>query len=195
MQTNSNNGKMKNFPSLKNHLLIAMPSLTDGHFKRSVMLLCEHNEEGAMGIIINHPLEFSTMELLEHMTIPCDKNRNINPIFAGGPVQVDRGFVIHRAEKLWKSSVNITQQICVTTSADILHAIGRNEIEKEAFIALGYAGWEAGQLEQEILDNTWLTAPMNADIIFSTDIDQRWEKSVQLLGINPVNLSNFSGHA
>lgn len=186
---------MSEFPSLKNHLLIAMPSLQDMNFSRSVTLLCEHNEEGAMGIVINHPLDFSTNELLEHMEIPCQDNRNLNPVFAGGPVQIDRGFVIHRAEKLWKSSIRLDKNISITTSADILHAIGRHEVDDEAFVALGYAGWEAGQLEKEILENSWLTAPLDADIIFDTEIEKRWEKSAELLGININSLTNFSGHS
>ncbi|MCW8876709.1 MAG: YqgE/AlgH family protein [Kangiellaceae bacterium] len=186
---------MSKFPSLKNHLLIAMPTLKDIHFSRSVTLLCEHNEDGAMGLVINHPLEFSTTELLEHMEIPCSLNQNINPVFAGGPVQVDRGFVVHRAENIWKSSIILDKDISITTSSDILHAIGRHEISDEAFIALGYAGWEAGQLEREIMENSWLTVPVDPSIIFSTDIEKRWEKAVEILGIDPNNLSEFAGHA
>lgn len=183
------------FPSLKNHLLIATPTLNDIEFSRSVTLLCEHNKEGAMGIIINHPLNFSTNELLEHMEIPCLQNRNINPVFSGGPVQIDRGFVIHRADQLWKSSIKLSNNISVTTSSDILHAIAKQEISNEAFVALGYAGWDAGQLEQEILDNSWLTVPIDPDILFATDIDKRWEKAAQLIGIDINNLSHFAGHS
>jgi putative transcriptional regulator len=183
------------FPSLKNHLLIAMPSLNDLDFSHSVTLLCEHNEDGAMGIVINQPLDFSTEELLDHMEIPRSLNQNINPVFAGGPVQVDRGFVIHKAEQLWKSSIQLNADVSVTTSSDILHAIGRHEVSNEAFIALGYAGWEAGQLEQEILDNAWLTVEVDADILFATDIDKRWEKAMQLLGFDANNLSSLAGHA
>ncbi len=183
------------FPSLKNHLLIAMPSLKDPNFSRSVTLLCEHNEDGAMGIVINHPLEFSTSELLAHMEIPASQNQNINPVFAGGPVQIDRGFVIHRADKLWKSSIRLEQDISITTSSDILHAIARHEIDNEAFVALGYAGWDAGQLEQEIIDNAWLTVAIDPKVIFSTEIDKRWETALQLLGVTAENLSGFAGHA
>jgi putative transcriptional regulator len=185
----------KQFPSLRNHLLIAMPALDDLNFSHSVMLLCEHNEDGAMGIVINHPLDFSTSDLLEHMEIPSSNNQNINPVFAGGPVQVDRGFVIHRAAKLWKSSIRLDKDISITTSSDILHAIARQEIDDEAFIALGYAGWEAGQLEQEILDNAWLTVAIDPEVIFLTDASKRWEKAMQLLGFDANNLSSFAGHA
>jgi len=186
---------MTKFPSLKNHLLIAMPSLKDYNFSQSVTLLCEHNEDGAMGIVINHPLDISTADLLEHMKIPCLQNQNIKPVFAGGPVQIDRGFVIHRAQTLWKSSIQLKDNISVTTSADILHAIGRREVDDESFVALGYAGWGAGQLEQEILDNSWLTVPLDPEIIFSTAVNQRWQKAMQLLGFEPSNLSHFFGHA
>ncbi|WP_196138761.1 YqgE/AlgH family protein [Aliikangiella sp. G2MR2-5] len=186
---------MSKFPSLKNHLLIAMPSLKDANFSRSVTLLCEHNADGAMGLVINHPLDFSTSDLLEHMEIPCSHNHNINPVFAGGPVQVDRGFVIHRADKLWKSSISLENNISVTTSSDILHAIGRHEVDDDAIIALGYAGWEAGQLEYEIMENSWLTVPLNPEIIFSTDIDKRWEKAAELLGVDITTLTHTSGHA
>jgi putative transcriptional regulator len=186
---------MKKFPSLKNHLLIAMPNLKDSSFEQSVTLLCEHNEDGAMGIIINHPLDFSTFELLEHMSIPCAEARNINPVFAGGPVQQDRGFVIHQADKIWKSSIILDQDISVTTSTDILHAIGRHELNNQAFIALGYAGWDAGQLEQEIMENSWLTVPLTPHIVFATEANKRWEEAINLLGIDPHNLSDITGHA
>ncbi len=188
---------MSDFVSLKNHLLIAMPSLQDHNFAKSVTLVCEHNPDGAMGIVINHPLDFSTKELLSHMEIPTsdDQSQNINPVFAGGPVQTDRGFVVHRAEQLWKSSIQLEDQISITTSSDILHAIARHEVSNEAFVALGYAGWEAGQLEQELLENSWLTVPVDADILFNTDIEKRWESAAKLLGIDINNISASSGHA
>ncbi|MDH5433920.1 MAG: YqgE/AlgH family protein [Gammaproteobacteria bacterium] len=183
------------FPSLKNQFLIAMPSLNDGSFTRSVMLMCEHNEDGAMGIVINQPLNFSTPELLEHLSIPCKRIPNNNPVLAGGPVQVDRGFVIHRANQLWQSSLNLEQNISVTTSSDILHAIAKEELDNDTFIALGYAGWDAGQLEREMLENSWITAPIDPEIIFSTPVEQRWQKAIQSLGIDVSLLSSGAGHA
>ena len=186
---------MREFSSLKNQLLIAMPSLKDADFCQSVTLICEHNDEGAMGIVINHPLELSTVELLEHMDIPCSRSRNINPVLAGGPVQTDRGFVIHRAEKLWKSSIQMAQDIAITTSSDILHAMGRQEISNDAFVALGYAGWGPGQLEQEILANSWLNIPLEAEILFETNIDARWNKAANSLGFDINQLSYFCGNA
>ena len=186
---------MKEFSSLKNQLLIAMPNLRDGDFSESVTLICEHNAEGAMGIVINHPLELSTIDLLEHMSIPCNQSRNINPVMAGGPVQTDRGFVIHRSEKLWKSSIHLDDDIAITTSSDILHAMGKEEIENDAFVALGYAGWGPGQLESEIMSNSWLNIPIKSEIIFETDIETRWKKAANTLGFDIEQLSYFSGNA
>lgn len=186
---------MKKFITLKNQLLIAMPALTDANFGQSVTLICEHNPEGAMGIVINHPLDLSTIELLEHMDIPCDQSRNINPVLSGGPVQTDRGFVIHRADKLWKSSIHLSHDIAITTSSDILHAIGRQEVSSDAFVALGYAGWGPGQLEKEILANSWLNIPLDTEILFETDIEARWRMAARTLGFDINQLSYFSGNA
>lgn len=186
---------MKALSSLKNQLLIAMPGLRDSDFCQSVTLICEHNDEGAMGIVINHPLELSTIELLEHMDIPCSQSRNLNPVLAGGPVQTDRGFVIHRAEKLWKSSIHLAENISITTSSDILHAMGREEVSADAFVALGYAGWGPGQLEQEILANSWLNIPLEAEILFETNIEARWSKAANCLGFDIDQLSYFCGNA
>jgi len=186
---------MSKFPSLKNQLLIAMPSLQDADFCQSVALICEHNEEGAMGIVVNHPLELSTLDLLEHMEIPCTHSRNTNLVLAGGPVQTDRGFVIHRAEKLWKSSIHLDQDITITTSSDILHAMGREEVSNDAFVALGYAGWGPGQLEEEIMSNSWLNIPLEPEILFETNVEARWKKAANTLGFDINQLSYFSGNA
>lgn len=195
MRIRHNNSYMSKFPSLKNQLLIAMPALNDPDFSQSVTLICEHNEDGAMGIVVNHPLTISTNDLLEHMEIPCLQSRNINPVLAGGPVQTDRGFVIHKVDKLWKSSIYLDNQIAITTSSDILHAMGRQEVSDEAFVALGYAGWGPGQLEQELIDNSWLNTPVNAEILFETNIETRWKKAANSLGFDIEQLSFFSGNA
>ena len=128
------------------------------------------------------------------MEISNEKNKNNNPVFAGGPVQIDRGFVIHRADKLWQSSIQLDNNISITTSSDILHALAQQQLDDETFIALGYAGWGPGQLEQELLDDSWLTVPADPNIIFSTPIDKRWEKAAQLIGIDINNITHFSGH-
>jgi putative transcriptional regulator len=187
--------KMSEFLSLKNQMLIAMPTIRDVDFGQSVTLICEHNEEGAMGIVVNHPLDLSTLDLLEHMDIPCSESQNVNLVLAGGPVQTDRGFVIHRASQIWKSSIKLDDDISITTSADILHAMGRQEVSSEAFVALGYAGWGPGQLEQEILANSWLTIPIQADLLFNTEINARWHAAANKLGFDIEQLSFFSGNA
>ncbi|MBV1908348.1 MAG: YqgE/AlgH family protein [Kangiellaceae bacterium] len=186
---------MDTFPSLKNQLLIAMPSLQDADFVRSVTLICEHNEDGAMGIVINHALDISTVDLLDHLEIPCKQSNNHNPVLAGGPVQTDRGFVIHRANKLWKSSIYLDGDVAITTSPDILHAMGRQEVSNEAYVALGYAGWGPGQLEQELIANSWLNTSLDAELLFETDIETRWKKAANSIGFNIEQLSYFSGNA
>ncbi len=186
---------MSQFSSLKNQFLVAMPGLVDGDFTRSVTLICEHNKEGAMGIVINQPLSISTEDLLEHMEIPHSTQCNSNPVLAGGPVQTDRGFVIHRTNNSWKSSIQLIDDILVTSSEDILVAMAEDESLSDAFVALGYAGWGPGQLEQEVIANSWLNTPLKSEILFETDIDKRWQKAISSLGIDSQQLSYFSGHA
>jgi putative transcriptional regulator len=186
---------MTKFFSLKNQFLIAMPALQDVDFNQSVTLICEHNKDGAMGITINNPIELSTVELLKHMNIPCENSGNYNPVLAGGPVQSDRGFVIHRKGKDWKSSLHLNNELSITTSSDILHAIGHDKLPNDTFIALGYAGWGAGQLEQEVLDNSWLSIPFTSELLFETKLEKRWKTATQSLGFNIDQLSYFSGNA
>ncbi|WP_144392330.1 YqgE/AlgH family protein [Pleionea sediminis] len=186
---------MSEFQSLKNHFLIAMPSLQDPNFVRSVTLLCEHNEEGAMGIVVNHPTEVTTSELLDHLEIKISPDFNERPVLAGGPVQTDRGFVIHRNDKHWQSSLEVSKDIIITTSQDILKAFPHDDTLSDAFIALGYAGWGPGQLENELAENAWLSTPASADILFKTKVSERWNKATALLGIDISQLSFEAGHA
>jgi putative transcriptional regulator len=144
--------------SLRNHFLLAMPSLTDAIFAHSITYLCEHNEHGAMGIVINHPLEVCVEEIMEHLQISAEGRLRDTPVMAGGPVHMDRGFVLHRhTDREWEASLKITDEIYLTTSRDILAAIAVEEGPEDNLIALGYAGWSAGQLEAEISENSWLT--------------------------------------
>lgn len=184
------------FHSLKNHFLIAMPSLTQGIFAHSVTYLCEHNEQGAMGIIINHPLDLRLHEILDHLHIEGARNHSTEPVMAGGPVQTERGFVLHRtSEKHWEATVAISPDISLTTSRDILDALARDEGPSAALVALGYAGWDAGQLESELADNAWLTAPADSSILFETPIKQRLDAAVAKLGIDLSMLAPGAGHA
>ncbi|WP_016955706.1 YqgE/AlgH family protein [Catenovulum agarivorans] len=185
---------MKN---LQNQILIAMPSLEDGYFERTVTYICEHNENGAMGIVINQPLEMKVTDLLAQIKVPL-KDKLILPeipVYAGGPVSPERGFVLHRPQQKWQSSMQLTPDIMVTTSRDLLESIGTKDEPEDYLICLGYAGWEKGQLEQELLDNAWLTIPADADLIYTTPIHLRWQQASEVLGIATWQISNQIGHA
>jgi len=183
--------------SFQNHFLIAMPGLDDPFFHRSVTYVCEHNKDGAMGLIINQPVELTLDKLLEQIEIQFPKESRLDKkqVYAGGPVATDRGFVIHSPQEGWKSSLQLSDDIMVTTSKDILGSFGSDRAPTHYLLALGYAGWEAGQLEEEIADNSWLTIPADADILFSTPSSERWEKATAKLGIDIWQLSSQAGHA
>jgi putative transcriptional regulator len=184
------------FVSLKDHFLIAMPALTEGIFAHSVTYLCEHNEEGALGIVINQPLGLRLSEVLQHLDIEdIDLDRD-EPVLAGGPVQTDRGFVLHTPSgRGWDSTVQITEQISLTTSRDVLAAIAHHEGPAACLVALGYAGWGAGQLESELGANAWLTLPADSAIIFHTPIEQRLNAAAAKLGVDLVLMAPGAGHA
>lgn len=182
--------------NLTNNFLIAMPSLADPNFFQTVTYICAHNEDGAMGIVINRPLELDLGEVLAQMNlVPSNDEIEKIPIYQGGPVQTDRGFVLHRPEAAWQSSINVSSDIGVTTSRDILQAIAEGKGPNSALIALGYAGWAAGQLEDEIKENAWLSGPADADIIFNIPCERRWERAAALLGVDLEKLSPQIGHA
>lgn len=182
--------------TLSNHFLIAMPSLADPNFARTVTYLCEHNDEGALGIVINRPSEVSLGELLEHMGIGASAGGiGTTPVFMGGPVQRERGFVLHPPEGEWDASLRVADGICVTTSRDILEAVARGEGPESFLVALGYAGWGPGQLEQEMAENAWLSGPADPAIIFRQRHDERWRAAAALLGVDLTLLSSQTGHA
>ncbi len=179
-----------------NQFLIAMPSLLDPHFYQTVTYVCAHNDEGAMGIVINRPAECELGEILAQMQLkPENKSIGQVPVYHGGPVHTDRGFVLHEPDSQWDSSINVSDALRVTTSRDILHAIAESDGPKKFLIALGYAGWSAGQLENEIKDNTWLNVSAHLDIIFNTPCEQRWSSATALLGIDHNQISMGFGHA
>ena len=181
---------------LRDHFLLAMPCLSEGLFSHSITYICEHGESGAMGIVINQPLDLSVDEIFEHLQINPRQDFSDMPVMAGGPVQIDHGFVLHRkCAKRWEASLQVTAEITLTTSRDILRAIANDTGPDEHLIALGYAGWAAGQLEQELAENSWLTLPANSDIIFSTPADRRLAAAAALLGIDMNLISGEAGHA
>jgi putative transcriptional regulator len=183
--------------SLQNHFLVAMPALDDDYFGRSVTYILEHNHEGAMGIVINQPSPMTFRELIsqsdKNATIDDDKSDKI--VVCGGPVHQDRGFVIHTTQTGWSSSAKVTQNIMVTTSKDILSVLGNSQGPERSMIALGYAGWGAGQLEQEIQANAWLTIEADEEILFNTPIHKKWQASVNKLGVDVWQLTQQSGSA
>lgn len=180
---------------LTNHLLIAMPNLRDPNFEHTVTFICEHNDNGAMGIVINRPVDIDIREVFEQMKIPVEAEVGKVPIFLGGPVEEQRGFVLHTGGRKWDSSLRVDQQLSVTTSRDILEAMARGTGPERALIALGYAGWGGGQLEQEMLENAWLSAPAEQSILFELAPTKRWEAAARLLGIDLNTLSTETGHA
>jgi len=182
--------------NLTNHFLVATPGLLDPNFFQTVTYIFSHNETGAMGVVINRPLQLELGDVLKQMDLPTEISHVYNmPVYDGGPVQTDRGFVIHKPDTTWQSSIRISDDIGVTTSKDILEAISSGRGPEKALIALGYAGWGPGQLEQEIRDNAWLTVPSGSDIIFDAPYEQRWESAGALLGIRIQDLSMQTGHA
>ena len=182
--------------SLTNTFLIAMPGLDDPFFSHTVTYICEHSEQGAMGIVINRPSELMLSDVLDHMGIPeyqPDCNQQI--VYAGGPVEKERGFVLHNDASKWDSSLSITEDISITTSRDILSAIADNKAPERTLVALGYAGWTEGQLESELQDNAWLHGPANLSILFDLPPSQRWEAAAMHLGVDLNLISPDAGHA
>ncbi len=180
-------------PNLQNHFLIAMPQLVDPNFSGTLTYLCEHNEHGAMGIVVNRPTDLSLHDILEQLDISLEAADQT--LYAGGPVQLERGFVLHTDTREWQSTLPIADQIRLTTSKDILAAIAAGEGPEHFLIALGYAGWGAGQLEQEIAENAWLTCRANEDVLFTTPDNEKLHKAMAILGIDSNQLNGQIGHA
>ena len=182
---------------LTNHFLIAMPNMADPHFSRSLTYICEHNDQGALGVVVNRPLDMSLQILLERLSIKTDRSGDIllAPVYFGGPVQTDRGFVLHGPSGPWQSTLTINPGIGLTTSKDILQAVARGDGPEQIFVTLGYAGWSAGQIESELAQNAWLTVPADNGVIFSLPCAERVPAAMQLLGIDFVSLSGEAGHA
>lgn len=179
-----------------NHFLIAMPGMTDPHFAHALTFVCEHNAEGALGIVVNKATDMTLSALFEQIEVPL-ANAGLAgvPVHFGGPVQADRGFVLHRPLGNWQSTLAVSDDLGLTTSKDVLEAVGRGDGPSEVFVSLGYAGWSAGQLEQEIVQNAWLTVEADADLLFALPPERRLPAAMQLLGIDFSQLSDNVGHA
>jgi putative transcriptional regulator len=180
---------------LANHLLVALPSLLDPPFARSVSLICQHDDNGAMGVMINQPSEYTLGEVLAQMDISSDDEALCaQAVLHGGPVHTERGFVIHDDARSWDSSLTVAEGLYLTTSRDILEAMARGEGPRNALVTLGCAGWGAGQLEQELAENSWLTVPADAELLFDTPIEQRWQLSAARIGVDLFLLTGYSGN-
>lgn len=187
---------MNDAVSFTNHFLIAMPGLADPNFTRTVTLICEHSSEGAMGLIINRATNLHLRDVLEQLEIDATKATLADmPVHIGGPVQNNRGFVLHEPLGQWESTLQVTDTLGVSTSRDILVAIAENRGPEKCLLALGYAGWGAGQLEHEIQENSWLNGPADHDILFRLPPEERWNAAAKLLGVDLSILSSEAGHA
>lgn len=182
--------------SLAHHFLIAMPAMADPNFKGTVTYLCEHNERGALGVVVNRPTDLTMESLLEQIEIKVsDLALSQRKVHFGGPVSVEHGFVLHRSHGSWNSSIVVSDELSLTTSKDILEAVAQGGGPREWLLTLGYAGWGAGQLEEEIAANAWLTVPADAGLLFETAPEELLDAAVARLGISRLSLSDIAGHA
>ena len=181
---------------LTNNFLIAMPAMADPHFARSLTYVCEHSERGALGVVVNKPIEMNLRGLFDQLELGMHDPRHAGqPVLFGGPVSTDHGFVLHAPAGDWKSTLRVREAIGLTTSLDILEALGRGDGPEQVLVTLGYAGWGAGQLEQELAQNAWLTVEASTPILFDTPAEERLPRALDLLGFDFTRLSEAAGHA
>lgn len=186
---------MQAMENLTNQFLIAMPALADPNFFHSVTLICEHSESGAMGLVVNRPMEVNLGGILTHMGIRSESAIGEMPVYGGGPVQSERGFVLHRPVGDWQSTLRLGDDLAITTSRDILESLAAGRGPTDFLTMLGYAGWGPGQLEQEIADNAWLTTPVDQAILFEMSAPLRWQAAARRIGVDLNLLSGEAGHA
>lgn len=187
--------KQTQLGSLRNQFLIAMPSLNESIFSHTITYICDHSEDGAMGLVINQPLGIDMSEIFKQLDCNSSGAHSLKSVLCGGPVQPERGFILHSPERRWESSLAVSNEVMLTASRDIIEAISHNQGPQKFLVALGYAGWGAGQLEEEIANNAWLTLPADPSIIFDTPLEQRWSAASKSLGIDLNLISGTAGHA
>lgn len=181
---------------LSNHFLLAMPGMLDPNFTGTVVLIAEHSDKGALGLVVNRPTDMTLSTLLSRIELDAEPAApSAMPVFFGGPVQTDRGFVLHSPAGAWTSTVPIGDGISLTTSKDVLEAVAEGSGPEQLLVTLGYAGWGPGQLEAEIRQNAWLTMPADAGLVFDTPVEERFAQAFKRLGVDPVLLSPQAGHA
>ncbi len=181
--------------SLRDHFLIAMPGMADPSFSHTVTYICEHSDKGAMGVVINTATPMQLKEIFAQMQLEDNASHGEQIIMAGGPVQPERGFVLHTGETQWQTTLKVSDEISLTVSRDIIAAMAEGNGPQDFLISLGYAGWGEGQLESEIAANSWLTVPADKNIIFHTPVDKRWAQAARSLGIDLQLMSGSAGHA
>ncbi len=182
--------------NLTHHFLIAMPSMADPYFAKTLTYVCEHNDQGALGVVVNRPIDMTLQALFERLSLTLkQKDLSDSPIYFGGPVQTDRGFVLHEPAGNWQSTLHVRGAIGLTTSKDILEAVGRGEGPAKLLVTLGYAGWSPGQLEHELKQNAWLTVEAKDAIIFDLPSEERLPAAMELLGVDYARLADSAGHA
>lgn len=181
---------------LGNHFLVALPTMEDPNFSRGVTLVCQHTAEGAMGLLVNRLSDYVLGDVLEQMRIRTELEHLAGAaVLVGGPVQPERGFVLHTPGASWDSTYAISSSLSLTTSRDVLEAMAEGKGPAQSVVALGYAGWGEGQLESELQDNAWLTVGVDSSILFSTPIEQRWAAAARLMGVDMTLLTDYAGHA
>ncbi len=181
--------------SLKNQFLIAMPAMTGSYFGDTIIYLCEHNDDGAMGLVINKPGELSLAELLGQLGMESDQVDAATPVMDGGPVARDRGFILHSDDQRFDASLDLGNALMLTAAREVLEAIGRGTGPRDYLVTLGYAGWDGGQLEDELKENAWLTCPASLDVVFREPFETRVSKAAAALGIDFRLMSGQAGHA
>ena len=182
--------------NLTHHFLIAMPNMADPNFARSLTYICEHNQQGALGVVVNRPTDMTLRTLFEQIDLDLARDPiGDQPVYFGGPVQVDRGFVLHRPVGGWQSTLSIDGDVGLTTSKDILQAVAAGSGPADLLVSMGYAGWAAGQLEDELGRNAWLTVAADPKVIFGLAAEDRFSAAMHLLGIDLASLSGAAGHA
>jgi len=182
--------------NLTNHFLIAMPSMADPYFARTLTLLCEHNDQGALGLVVNRPIDMTLAALFERLNLAADARPLAEtPVYFGGPVQTDRGFVLHSPVGKWSSTLSVHARLGLTTSRDILEAVSQGAGPERMIVTLGYSGWAAGQLEEELRQNAWLTVAARDSIMFDVPAEERLPAAMELLGVSYATLADGAGHA
>ena len=182
--------------NLTDHFLIAMPAMDDPFFSKALIYIAEHNAQGALGLIINRPLDMNLATLFEKADLPFERAELSKlPVFFGGPVQTDRGFVLHRPVGDWQSTLAVNREVGLTSSRDILQSVASTGQPGDILVTLGYAGWGAGQLEHELAENAWLTVTADPRIVFELPYEERLPSAMEKLGIDFTNLAGKAGHA